>query len=71
MKANMSMYENAKKTFQYFSSEKLVEIYENAKTEDKEDFEILALEEELVRRKILAHSPMHEKLYHIRKFFES
>lgn len=43
-------------------------MYEDLKKGKKfSEIEQLALEEELVERKVIDHSPMHEKLYTMRK----
>jgi|LSQX01.3.fsa_nt_gb predicted PurR-regulated permease PerM len=65
-------YQEAKVSFGYFSNDKLLSLYEQyVKGEIASDLELLALEEELVKRGLLDHSPMHEKLYLLKKkFFE-
>jgi len=62
-------YNEYQTSFKYFSNEKLSEIYENSTNKDMTQFELLALEEELVSRGLIDHSPMHEKLYLMKKKF--
>ncbi|MBU2905106.1 hypothetical protein KO529_09950 [Arenibacter algicola] len=65
---NMREYQESKNSFQYFSDDGLLNIYEQYQNGTKSsNMEQLALEEELVKRKIIDHSPMHEKLYAINK----
>lgn len=65
IKQNLAIYEESKNTFQYFSDEKLLEIHNYS---DKiSSMEQLALEEELIVRNLIDHSPMHEKLYLLKK----
>jgi hypothetical protein len=64
-------YLQYKNTFQYFSNEKLSSIYKEYNNGlKKDDMELLALEEELVKRKLISHSPMHEKIYGIKNMFK-
>ncbi len=68
IKDNQLKYNEAKNNFHYFSNDKLIELYEKfSGRELNEDVEQLALEEELVKRGLIDHSPMHEKLYLIKK----
>jgi uncharacterized membrane protein YgaE (UPF0421/DUF939 family) len=70
IKMSMREYEESKNSFQYFSDNKLLNIYEQFQNGTKNsNMEQLALEEELVKRKLMNHSPMHEKLYAINKEF--
>jgi len=70
IKMNMREYQESKNSFQYFSDNKLLNIYEQFENGTKNsNMEQLALEEELVKRKLIDHSPMHEKLYAINKEF--
>ena len=65
---NVKEYQNSKNSFQYFSDEQLLNIHREFLTGTKDsNMEQLALEEELVKRKLIDHSPMHEKLYAINK----
>ncbi len=64
MKYNLHKYNQAKSSFQFFSDDKLISLFEeSSKNQPNEDAEQLALEEELVKRGLIDHSPMHEKLY--------
>lgn len=68
IKMNMREYHDSKNSFQYFSDSRLLNIYDQFQNGIKNsNMEQLALEEELVKRKLLDHSPMHEKLYAINK----
>jgi len=68
IKSNMREYQESKNSFQYFSDDRLLNIYAQFQNETKNsNMEQLALEEELVKRKMIDHSPMHEKLYAINK----
>ena len=68
IKNNLRTYDESKNSFQYFSDDKLLSIYKNYSNGlEHSDMELLALEEELVKRKLIDHSPMHEKLYAINK----
>jgi hypothetical protein len=65
---NMRKYQESKNSFQYFSDDRLLNIYEQFQNGTKSsNMKQLALEEELVKRKMIDHSPMHEKLYAINK----
>lgn len=70
IKMSMREYKESKNSFQYFSDNRLLNIYEQFQNGTKNsNMEQLALEEELVKRKLIDHSPMHEKLYAINKEF--
>jgi len=70
IKMSMREYQDSKNSFQYFSDNKLLNIYEQFQSGTKNsNMEQLALEEELVKRKLMDHSPMHEKIYAINKEF--
>jgi hypothetical protein len=70
IKMSMREYQESKNSFQYFSDNRLLNIYEQFQNGTKNsNMEQLALEEELVKRKLIDHSPMHEKLYAIDKEF--
>ncbi len=64
---SMSEYNEAKESFQYLSNETLLSKYDNYMKENTNDMTRLALEEELVKRKLIAYSPMHEKMENIKK----
>jgi hypothetical protein len=65
---NLREYQNSKNSFQYFSDEQLLNIHREFINGSKNStMEQLALEEELVKRKLIDHSPMHEKMYAINK----
>lgn len=68
---DLKIYNDSKNNFKYLSSEKLTLIYENHKDGNINKMELLALEETLVERGILSHSPIREKLYDMQKYFES
>lgn len=68
--AEINEYKKAKNSFQFFSDEKLMELYEKNIKEKNEDSEMLALEEELIKRGKIDHSTMHEKIYNLRKKIE-
>ena len=67
LQKDLNQYQNSRNSFRYLSNDKFFEIYHSYLIEEKENLERLALEEELVERKLIAHSPMHEKLYHLKK----
>lgn len=70
IKMSMREYQESKNSFQYFSDNRLLNIYEQSQNGTKNsNMEQLALEEELVKRKLIDHSPMHEKTYAINKEF--
>ena len=62
----MNIYNEAKNSYKYFSNEKLIEIYTEYNENNVEDVELLALEEIMVEKGLIAHSKMHEKLYSIK-----
>lgn len=63
-------YQEAKHSYQYFSNSRLLSLYAQYQTHKiSSNLEQLALEEELVKRRLIDHSPMHEKLYLIKKEF--
>ena len=59
---SLNEYADAKNRFKYLSNEALLTKYKQFQEERKDDMIRLALEEELVERKLISHSPMHEKL---------
>lgn len=63
---NERIYNDAKQKFQFLSDEILLNEYNHG---EEEDIVRLALEEELVTRKLIKHSPLHEKLYLLEKHF--
>ncbi|MFN5444727.1 MAG: hypothetical protein ACK48V_10910 [Crocinitomicaceae bacterium] len=64
---NEQEYVTAKRSYQYFSD---LKIKEHLKFEPEQNpMERLALEEVAVERGIIDHSPMHEKLQHLKRFF--
>ena len=65
-KLSLSEYQDAKSRIKYISDELLLEKYNVYLESNSEDMNRLALEEELVDRKFLSHSPMHEKLERIK-----
>ena len=68
IKNDAKIYQESKHSFQFFSNETLFSIYnEYLNGSKKSNFEQLALEEELVKRNLISHSPMHEKLYALNK----
>ncbi len=70
IKSDLDEYHELKKSFKYFSEESLLNLHDNLKSENIENLERLALEEELVERGLIKSSPMHEKLYHLKKHFK-
>lgn len=58
---DLNTYSESKHNFKYLSDENLLKKYEIFKSSNKFDMERLALEEELVERKLIPYSPMHEK----------
>lgn len=56
-------YLKAKKTFKYYSDEKLIELYDIKLKDNIENIQRLALEEIMIDRGILSHSIMHEKIF--------
>jgi len=71
MRSNIEEYKEFKNSFQYFSDDSLKRIYQKYLNGEKNsDLEQLALEEEMVKRKLLKYSPMHEKLYHLKKILK-
>ena len=65
-KKSMAEYEGAKNRFQYLPNKILVEKFKRYQHEDRSDLIRLALEEELVERGVLTHSPMHVKFENIK-----
>lgn len=69
VQASHREYASARESLAYLSTETLLNDYERYNAEQKEDIHRLALEEELVRRGAIEHSPMHEKLHALRRHF--
>jgi len=69
-KQSLNVYNDAKHRFQFLSDETLIEKFKSYVGEDVTDMQRLALEEELVKRGLLKHSPMHEKLEKIKEHFK-
>lgn len=69
-KNSINEYNDAKHRFQYLSDETLFEKFQSYVEDDISDVERLALEEELVKRGILTHSPMYEKLEKIKEYLK-
>lgn len=67
IKSDLSNYQETKNSFTYFSDKKLLELLTEYKNEKIENLERLALEEELVKRKLIESSDMHEKLFNIKR----
>jgi predicted PurR-regulated permease PerM len=59
---SMQEYNEAKSRFKYLSNDVLLNKYKEYQENKLEDMIRLALEEELVERKLITHSPMHNKL---------
>ena len=66
---NIITHKEAKSSFSYFSDERLLNLYDISIKSGKEDMERLALEEVLVERKLISHSPMHEKMHLLKQKF--
>ncbi len=71
VEADLLEYHSTKNSIRYISNEQLKEIYEKLVTSKTEDMKRLAVEEELVDRKLIPFSPMHEKLQKLQQFFNS
>ena len=70
-KSSLAKYNDARHRFQYLSNETLIHKYQTSDIDNCDNMEQLALEEELVKRNILNHSPMHEKMEKINNYFKS
>lgn len=68
---SLNEYNDAKHRFQFLSDETLIEKYKSYVDVDVSDMQRLALEEELVKRKIIKHSPMHEKIEKVMELLKS
>ena len=71
VEADLLKYQSTKNAIKYISNEQLKEIYEKLVASKTEDMKRLAVEEELVDRKIIPFSPMHEKLQKLKQLFNS
>lgn len=69
-KDSLNEYNEAKHRFQFLSKETLIQKYRIYESENISDMQRLALEEELVKRGVLPHSPMHEKLDKMKSLFK-
>lgn len=68
IESNIKEFQEFRSSFQFFSDEKLLILYQQFQDSNQSsNMEQLALEEELVKRKLITHSPMHEKIYAIKK----
>lgn len=70
VKKQRDEYLQAKHTFKYMSNEKLFGLYQESLMRGDANMERLALEEALVERGVIENSPMHEKMYHLKKMFD-
>lgn len=70
-KSSLAKYNDARHRFQYLSNETLIHKYQTSDIDNCDNMEQLALEEELVKRNVLNHSPMHEKMEKINNYFKS
>ena len=68
-KRSIDEYNDAKNRFQYLSDETLESKLNELRLIQGSEMQQLALEEEMVRRGLLSHSPMHEKLDKIKSHF--
>jgi hypothetical protein len=66
IKFSLNLYDEAKKSYRYLSDDTLKAKYETYNNTQVNDMERLALEEELVERKLIPYSPMHEKIQKIK-----
>lgn len=69
VKNDLENYQETKNSFKYFSNERLLVLYKQFQSDGSENLERLALEEELVERGLIENSPMHEKMYLLKKKF--
>lgn len=67
---SMNNYKDAAHRFQYLSNETLMEKFENEQVNEADNMERLALEEEMVKRRLIDYSPMHEKLEKLKDYFK-
>lgn len=67
VKEELSSYETYKYSFKLCSNQFLVDSYKEFKKNQVESMEVLAIEEEMVNRALLDHSPMHQKLILIKR----
>jgi hypothetical protein len=66
---SITNYQDSANHFQFLSDETLLSKYENNETSRLTEMEKLALEEELVKRKLIKYSAAHEKLDKISELF--
>lgn len=69
-KDSLGEYNDAKHRFQFLSEDTLISKFKEYEDANKSDMTRLALEEELVKRGVLSHSPMHEKLEKLKTMFK-
>lgn len=68
VRLNEVLYADFKNQFKYFSDERLLELFQQSNENPNVSIiEKIALEEELVSRKLIEFSPTHEKIYFLRK----
>lgn len=70
-KASLRSYENSSHHFQFLSDETLLSKYENIESGSLSAMDRLALEEELVKRKLINFSETHEKIEKISQLFDN
>lgn len=63
LEEELKSYQETKNSFKYFSDNRLLSLYKQFQQDGDENLERLALEEELVERRLIENSQMHEKLY--------
>lgn len=61
-------YKETKSSHQYFSDEKLLDIFQRGVYQNSQ-FKQLALEEILVERSLISHSETHEKMHNMQEYF--
>lgn len=66
---SMKYYQDSSHHFQFLSEETLLAKYQNNESSRLSEMERLALEEELVKRKLIKYSPTHEKMEKISELF--
>lgn len=69
--ASLRNYQDSVHHFQFLSDETLISKYENIESRNLTKMEKLAIEEELVRRKLIKFSKSHEKIEKIKEIFEN
>ena len=68
-KQDLQDYQSFKHSYSLCSDNFLITNYRKLRDTSTENMETLAIEEEMVKRGLLDHSPMHEKLLMIKKQF--